>query len=413
VNHYGIAQWFLVVNRHSWHCVDYCRAMMNIFKVLFVLLISLFSLPVWADYPAVAECSVGDPAGCGYFGSLEAACSAVVCKNPKLISLGITSSFLDSWGSYGYCSWSVKDQPDLSPGRSFTTCTYSCPDGGILERSGDSFICKGASNDYCKRLIGTSPVTSGGVLGSCGCLSGCETVEVFSVDISPGSTGSSTYCSYTGNSCTAGGDGGDGSGDGGDGSGDGGDGSGDGGDGSGDGGDGSGDGGDGSGDGGDGSGDGGDGSGDDGGGDDGGGGNGGGGNGNGEGDKGRSGTGGCGTFSCSGDAIDCAIHRAVWEDRCKNIWAESTNEFSEAWYAAERQKGQGNDIATSEDASDWFTLRSYVASPSSCPSDISFQIFGKTITAPLAWLCSYLSIIALILKTLAWIFVGRQVLGAF
>ncbi|GHU14818.1 hypothetical protein FACS189441_5410 [Betaproteobacteria bacterium] len=132
-------------------------------------------------------------------------------------------------------------------------------------------------------------------------------------------------------------------------------------------------------------------------------------------DEGESRTagGGCQNFTCNGDAIDCSIAKAAWENRCVNEWAEKPNDFSDAWNTAKGQEGGDTNIVKEEDAEDWFTLNNYISTPSSCPADISFSVFGKTITAPLAWLCAYLSIIALILKTLAWLFVGHKILGAF
>jgi len=116
-----------------------------------------------------------------------------------------------------------------------------------------------------------------------------------------------------------------------------------------------------------------------------------------------------GGFKCTGDAVQCAIAEASWSDRCMSAQMETENDFSTLYVDSVAQSGQPPTAIPEEDLSNVFTESSYVGGGVSCPSDISFSAFGRSITAPLGWLCSYLGIIALMLKTMAWLFVIRLI----
>ncbi len=168
-----------------------------------------------------------------------------------------------------------------------------------------------------------------------------------------------------------------------------------------------------------------------------------------EGDE-RSAGGGCGSFYCSGDAIDCAIARSNYEllcleqkkkytdtndcasapvcdgdpilcataltafkQRCQMKWAETQNEFSDEFLTAKAQFDSKNvpELIKEQDASEWFKLGTHVSGSVQCPADFVVPVFGHEVSVPTSFLCQYLVIIALVLKTLAWLFVGRLIFG--
>lgn len=116
--------------------------------------------------------------------------------------------------------------------------------------------------------------------------------------------------------------------------------------------------------------------------------------------------------TCEGDAIDCAVLKKQWENNCLFDWAKKENEFSEAFNSA-KSKMDDPDKFVQENDDNVFKLENHVSGSSACPAAIVVPVFGRTIDAPTDWICGYLGLIAIVLKVLAWLFVGRMVLGAF
>jgi len=94
---------------------------------------------------------------------------------------------------------------------------------------------------------------------------------------------------------------------------------------------------------------------------------------------------------------------------------ESDNEFSNVWNEAQSggSSGDGSGIVETKDSADFFEMSEHISGSSSCPADLTFSLFGHGFNVYLGWFCQYLSVISLVLKSLAWIYVGRMVLGAF
>jgi hypothetical protein len=117
--------------------------------------------------------------------------------------------------------------------------------------------------------------------------------------------------------------------------------------------------------------------------------------------------------ACSGDAIQCAIMYKQWQQWCQVQSLNTSNDFSQAYMSASADVGMPNPIATSKSMSDIFTLGNHVSVAASCPSSISIPIpGGQTYNLDLSYVCQYLALISLIVKTLAWLFVGRLTLEA-
>lgn len=116
--------------------------------------------------------------------------------------------------------------------------------------------------------------------------------------------------------------------------------------------------------------------------------------------------------SCEGDAIDCAIAKFSWKAKCTWDWATKTNDFSDEFSRAKADMGNPDALIT-EDSSSVFSYQSHISGPAQCPAAISIPVFGHVVTAPTDWVCGYLGVIAIVLKIAAWLIVGRMVLGAF
>lgn len=118
------------------------------------------------------------------------------------------------------------------------------------------------------------------------------------------------------------------------------------------------------------------------------------------------------TPTCEGDAIDCAIAKFSWKAKCAWDWATKTNDFSDEFARAKSDMGNPDALIT-EDSSSVFSYQSHISGPAQCPAAISIPVFGHVVTAPTDWVCGYLGVIAIVLKIAAWLIVGRMVLGAF
>lgn len=117
--------------------------------------------------------------------------------------------------------------------------------------------------------------------------------------------------------------------------------------------------------------------------------------------------------ACSGDAIQCAILTKEWQQWCQTRTISDHNDFVDIYQDATADVGQVNPIATEKPMGDFFNLTNHVSVGASCPSSMTIPLIGgRTYTLDLSYLCQYLGLIALILKSLAWLFVGRMTLEA-
>lgn len=115
---------------------------------------------------------------------------------------------------------------------------------------------------------------------------------------------------------------------------------------------------------------------------------------------------------CEGDAIQCAILRKQWEQWCQLQPLTESNDAAAEYEQARQDMNTPQDIIEQKSVADVFTLGSHVTASAECPADIVIPVFGYQLTAPIAWLCAYLGVIALVVKALAWLFVGRLIMGA-
>jgi hypothetical protein len=108
---------------------------------------------------------------------------------------------------------------------------------------------------------------------------------------------------------------------------------------------------------------------------------------------------------CNGDPVQCAILFKEWQQFCQLDPLTLQNQFSDD-YDASANIEPSNIVTESSDLSD-FKVTDYVSASSECPGSIQIPLFGDSYDIDLSFLCGYLAIVAIILKTSAWIFVGR------
>jgi uncharacterized membrane protein YgcG len=113
------------------------------------------------------------------------------------------------------------------------------------------------------------------------------------------------------------------------------------------------------------------------------------------------------SYQCSGDAIDCEIMRAVWQNRCATEWMEKENEFSAQFQNTLNQADAS--LVSEKDVSGIFKEKTYISERATCPSDFSISFFGRTITVPLGWFCGYLEIVKALFVSMAWLYVIRLI----
>lgn len=114
----------------------------------------------------------------------------------------------------------------------------------------------------------------------------------------------------------------------------------------------------------------------------------------------------CSSFQCEGDPIGCAIGRVSWEHRCVNKWAEEPNDYSREMEKGLAQVDQKHELEE-YNLADMFQEKNYVSGAQTCPSNITFNIFQKSMVIDLGWLCQYLKVISIMLNVSAWLLVGR------
>lgn len=101
--------------------------------------------------------------------------------------------------------------------------------------------------------------------------------------------------------------------------------------------------------------------------------------------------GSCGSFSCDGDAVTCAIAQASWKSACA-IDIDETDPKVTAGNAAMSGGDRPGDHPGNTPEQNAFTANIDQSNPfgSECPSDISLDVMGQSVSIPLSHACDSL-----------------------
>jgi hypothetical protein len=102
-----------------------------------------------------------------------------------------------------------------------------------------------------------------------------------------------------------------------------------------------------------------------------------------------------------------------WEGNCQTFPLTQENDLQKAFDRDYAKVGQAQSGAISDsDTFSNFTVSSYVNGAKDCPGGINIPVFGQLVSVDMGWLCGYLALMAVILKGMAWLFVGRLMVTA-